>query len=115
MTQKNLTLELFFFRLGRLQTLLLKNHIVHEVVCFPIACHICMYTEQNETPELLESYGASIAHSYKKAMELQLVPRHTLPKSVKAIYVCGKKFVHVNSLSNHLYYYMYSGIQIRKL
>ena len=21
--------------------LLLKNHIVREVVCFPIACHIC--------------------------------------------------------------------------
>ena len=40
LTKKKSDVRIIFFRLGRLQTLLLKNHIVREVVCFPIACHI---------------------------------------------------------------------------
>ena len=37
----------FSFRLGRLKILVLKNHIVHEVGCFPISCHICLWTKNN--------------------------------------------------------------------
>ena len=33
--------RIIFFRLGILQTLLLKNHIVREVGPFPMSCHIC--------------------------------------------------------------------------
>ena len=40
LAKKNLTLK---FRLGMLQTLLLKNHIVREVGCFLISCHICVH------------------------------------------------------------------------
>ena len=41
--KKNLMLELFFSGyVGRLQTLLLKNHVVREVGPFPMSCHICI-------------------------------------------------------------------------
>ena len=40
MAQKKFDVRIIFFRLGRLQTLLLKNHIVREVSPFPMSCHM---------------------------------------------------------------------------
>ena len=37
---KKFDVRIIFFRLGRLQMLLLKNHIVREVGPFPMSCHI---------------------------------------------------------------------------
>ena len=40
---KKIDIRIIFFRLGRLQTLLLNNHIVREVDPFPMSCHIYIY------------------------------------------------------------------------
>ena len=46
MAKKN-DVRIIFFRLGRLQTLLLNNHIVREVGPFPMSYHIYIYTDTN--------------------------------------------------------------------
>ena len=46
MTTKKSDARIIFFRLGRLQTLLMKILIVREVVCFPIACHIYNWAKE---------------------------------------------------------------------
>ena len=63
--QKKSDTRIIIFRLGRLQTLLLKNHIVCEVVCFPIACHIYktyiyLFSHTGKTkekPEVIKYYN----------------------------------------------------------
>ena len=37
---KKIDVRIIFFRLSRLQTLLLKNHIVRDVGPFPMSCHM---------------------------------------------------------------------------
>ena len=71
--EKNLKSE-FFFRIGRLNTLVLKNHFVYEVGCFLRASHIYF----NNTCSV---------HSCTKTNALPLQGHHTMLPSARFLFV----------------------------
>ena len=57
---QKIDVRIIFFRLGRLKTLLLKNHIVREVGPFPMSCHTYIYIYIYIYENLdLDDYGRS--------------------------------------------------------